>query len=140
MRAPLDYDQNYSKRQDDPCFWRMVGAAACGLSAMFALYLLVSLFFWATEARAHDALPTAAQPNGWTYPWGCCSNQDCRQAATSEVRETPTGYQLATTGEVVGYQDKRIKESPSGDFHVCQQGGDFDKGRVLCLFAPGRDY
>lgn len=92
------------------------------------------------DARAHEATNTNGQPLGWSYPLSCCSLRDCRPAKAGEVRETATGYVLATTGEVVGYQDKRIKESPSGDFHVCQQGGDFDKGRVLCLFAPGRDY
>lgn len=85
-------------------------------------------------ARPHQA------PTGWSYPANCCSQRDCRQARDREVREDPNGYVLATTGEVVPYGDRRIKESPDGLFHVCQQAGDFDKGRILCLFAPPRSY
>jgi len=85
-------------------------------------------------ATAHEA------PLGWSYPWACCSNDDCRQAADREVRETSEGYRVTSTGEVVEYGNKRIKDSPDGLFHVCQQGGDFDKGRVLCLFVPGRSF
>ena len=35
---------------------------------------------------AHEA------PTGWRYGWECCSNQDCRQLAGSEVEEGPAGY------------------------------------------------
>lgn len=68
----------------------------------------------------------------------CCSDRDCRQAGDGEVRETPQGYLLVTTGEVVPYRNYRVKPSPDGLFHVCQQAGNFDTGRVLCLFAPPR--
>ena len=90
--------------------------------------------------RAHEATNTAGQPLGWSYPLSCCSLTDCRPAASSEVRETANGYRLVTTGEVVAYADRRVKDSPDGTFHVCQQGGDFDKGRVLCLFRPARGF
>lgn len=84
------------------------------------------------QAGAHEA------PTGWSYPLLCCSSIDCREAADREVRETVAGYQVASTGEVVPYGHRRIKDSPDGRFHLCQQGGDFDKGRVLCLFVPPR--
>lgn len=89
-------------------------------------------------AMAHEA--TNGQPLGWTYSFACCSNQDCKPVAAGEVRETPEGYLLVKTGEVVGYQDTRVKESPDGTFHVCQVAGDFDAGRILCIYAPGRGY
>lgn len=109
---------------------------------IFAAFLLALLFLIAggMTARAHEATNTAGEPLGWQYPISCCSLTDCRPAKHDEVRETSEGYRLTSTGEVVGYLDKRVKQSPSGDFHVCQQGGDFDHGRVLCLFAPGRNF
>lgn len=113
-----------------------IAAAVVGLTVMAGAALVASVIM----ARAHEALPTAAQPNGWTYPWGCCSNQDCRQAATSEVREVVKGYLLTSTSEIVPYGDPRIKDSPDGLFHTCQVAGDFAKGRVLCLFVPPRSY
>jgi hypothetical protein len=81
-------------------------------------------------ALGHDA------PMGWSYPLSCCSNRDCKPLAAGEIRETPMGYEITSTGEIVGYADRRVKPSPDGSYHVCQQGGDFDKGRALCVFAP----
>lgn len=109
---------------------------------IFAAFLLALLFLIAggMTARSHEASTVAGQPLGWNYPLSCCSLKDCRPARSDEVRETSQGYRLSSTGEVVGYLDKRVKDSPSGDFHVCQQGGDFDNGRVLCLFRPSRGF
>lgn len=84
----------------------------------------------AGPVAAHDA------PMGWSYPASCCSNQDCRPARAAEVRETRDGYLIVSTGELVPLTDRRVKDSPDGDFHLCQQGGDFDHGHVLCLFRP----
>lgn len=99
-----------------------------------AVVLWIVSAAWASPAAAHEAL------TGWSYPLSCCSDRDCRQTAEREVLETAEGYRLASTGEVVGYGDRRVKNSPDGLFHVCQQGGNFDSGRVLCLFAPPRSY
>lgn len=115
------------------------GMAGCSV-LIIAVFVALLWVLWPGAARAHDALPTAAMPQGWTYPWGCCSNQDCRQATDGEVREVVKGYLLTTSGEIVPYGDKRIKDSPDGMFHACQQGGNIDKGRVLCLFVPPRSY
>jgi len=87
----------------------------------------------------HDALPTASQPLGWKYPWSCCSNQDCR-AEPNGVAETPAGYTIKATGEVVPYGDKRIKNSPDQDFHVCAHRAGLDAGKVICLFVPARGF
>lgn len=91
-------------------------------------------------AMAHEAVSAAGQPLGWRYSYACCSDKDCKPVAAGEVRETAEGYLLVKTGEVVGYQDKRIKDSPDGTFHVCQVAGDFDAGRILCIYVPGRGY
>lgn len=95
-----------------------------------------------TDAEAHDAMPTAAQPNGWAYPFSCCSGIDCREVSSGPdgvVRETPEGYVIASTGEVVAYTDKRIKDSPDGAFHWCSVAGK-DDSRTICLFVPPRAY
>lgn len=106
-----------------------IGVVVTELVLAIALIIVLSL-----KALAHDA------PSGWTYPYACCSDRDCRQAEQDEVRETKSGYRLTSTGEVVEYQSRRIKDSPDGLFHVCQQAGNFDTGRVLCLFVPPRSY
>lgn len=93
-----------------------------------------------SRAEAHEATNTAGQPLGWQYSFSCCSDKDCKPVAAGEVRETPQGYLLVKTGEVVGYQDTRIKDSPDGTFHVCQVAGDFEKGRILCIYRPSRGF
>jgi hypothetical protein len=113
------------------------------MSKILAFLTLISLSYviiLTTGAFPHEATNTAGQPLGWRYSAWCCSDRDCKSVPASGIRETPNGYALQSTGEVVPYQDKRIKESPDGTFHVCQQAGDFDHGRVLCIYAPGRGY
>lgn len=91
-------------------------------------------------AMAHEARTVAGQTLGWKYSYACCSDKDCKPVAAGEIRETPEGYLLIKTGELVGYQDPRVKESPDGTFHVCQVAGDFEAGRILCIYAPPRSF
>lgn len=93
---------------------------------------ILTLVLLSTNALAHDA------PNGWSYPFNCCSNQDCREVPDASVRETPAGY-IASNGETIPYLDKRIKDSPDGKFHLCTIAGSED-GRALCLFVPPRSF
>lgn len=95
-------------------------------------FLLSAFLFSASTAMAHDA------PTGWSYPFSCCSNQDCREVPDASIRETPAGY-LASNGETIPYTDKRIKHSPDGHFHLCTVAGE-EKGRALCLFIPPRSF
>lgn len=90
------------------------------------------------SALAHDALPTAAQPQGWSYPLSCCSSIDCRAVGDDKITEGPTGYTVPS-GEVIAMTDSRIKESPDGVFHWCSVAGK-DDGRTICLFVPPRSY
>ena len=106
-------------------------------SLLLAAVLAATAF--AAVAYAHDALPTAAQPLGWTYPWSCCSGQDCKRA-DGEVAERPEGYQIAETGEIVPYGDKRVKDSPDGEFHWCRHLSGPQAGKTICLFAPPRGF
>jgi hypothetical protein len=98
--------------------------AAAALLPVFWSLVFVSL------ARAHQTI------SGVNYPTLCCSNRDCRPAPAGSVREMSDGYHIVSTGEVVPYSDKRIKQALDTDLHLCQQAGNFDKGRVLCLFPP----
>jgi hypothetical protein len=108
--------------------------------------LLCSLFasgliaLSAVPAMAHDAKPTAAKPLGWSYPFACCANYDCRTASSSEVLERPEGYVIAGTGEVVPMTDRRVKESPDGEYHWCAHQAGIDAGKTICLFVPPRSF
>lgn len=97
------------------------------LASMAMLMVAASII----EARAHEATASVQ------YPLICCSNRDCRPTLEGEVKQTPQGYTLTSTGETVPYNDRRIKPfEADGRIHVCQQAGDFDKGRILCLLVP----
>jgi hypothetical protein len=82
-------------------------------------------------ALAHDA------GSGWKYPISCCSGYDCREVSTKLVKEQPEGYVISTTGEVIGYGDKRVKISEDQEYHWCSIGGT-DTGSTICLFVPPR--
>ena len=78
---------------------------------------------------AHDA------PSGWSYPYACCSDKDCRQVPASTISERPEGYLIRATGEVVSYSDRRVKTSPDGVYHRCSVAGK-EGTRTICLFVP----
>lgn len=92
----------------------------------------------AAEAWPHDALPTAAKPQGWQYPFACCANYDCKEVADSDVVEGARGYEIRGTGEVIPMTDKRVKDSPDGAFHWCAHQSGLDAGKTICLFVPPR--
>lgn len=111
-----------------------LGRASIGLLAFgISCSLLVA------GAAAHDAIPTAAKPKGWAYPFSCCSGYDCREVPEAAISERPEGYVIEGTGEIVAYQDQRLKDSPDGEFHWCSVAGAND-GRTICLFVPPRSY
>ena len=90
-------------------------------------------------AAAHDAEPTAAKPQGWSYPFACCAGYDCREVSSKQISEKPEGYVIRGTGEVVAYSDGRLKDSPDGEYHWCSVAG-ADDTRTICLFVPPRSY
>ncbi|ESZ13003.1 MAG: hypothetical protein E5Y61_07465 [Mesorhizobium sp.] len=104
-----------------------------------ALVVGARVFLVASEASAHDASPTAAQPQGWSYPFSCCSGYDCREVAYNAIGERPEGYVIKGTGEVITYTDSRIKNSPDGVFHWCSAAG-ASEGHTICLFVPPRGF
>lgn len=98
-----------------------------------------ALLFSSVHASAHDALPTAAKPNGWMYPHACCSGYDCRQVPADDVVEGPSGYVIRPTGELVPMSSPKVKYSPDGEFHWCSVAG-ADDGKTICLFVPPRSF
>ncbi|PRD41977.1 hypothetical protein C5748_19075 [Phyllobacterium phragmitis] len=104
--------------------------ALVSLPALTALLLLPAMQF---QAEAHDA------PTGWSYPYQCCHDLDCRPVSARSVAERPEGYVITGTGEVVGYRDVRIRQSPDGLFHWCSVSGK-SNSRTICLFVPPRSF
>jgi hypothetical protein len=98
---------------------------------------LVTLLFapaFTLTAAAHEA------PTGWNYPWACCSNQDCQEVGDTAISERPEGYVVAQTGEIIPYRDKRVKDSPDGEYHWCAHKAGLDAGHTICLFVPPRSF
>jgi hypothetical protein len=106
---------------------------------LFSLFATGLMAMLTAPALAHDAKPTAAMPQGWSYPFSCCSGYDCREVSQTSISERPEGYVIKGTGEVVAYSDKRIKSSPDGEYHWCSVAGAND-GKTICLFVPPPSY
>ena len=96
--------------------------------------LLLGILGLPGRAIAHDA------PTGWKYPWACCSNMDCKEVQSSVVLESKEGYVIQFTGEVVGYRDKRVRNSPDGEYHWCAHQAGIDAGHTICLFVPPKGF
>ncbi|MDX8513565.1 hypothetical protein RFM70_16815 [Mesorhizobium sp. VK23E] len=92
----------------------------------------------AAEAWPHDAMPTAAKPQGWAYPFACCANLDCEAVPESAIVEGARGYEIRQTGELIPMSDRRVKDSPDGQFHWCAHRAGIDAGKTICLFVPTR--
>ena len=103
--------------------------ALVSLSTAFSVTVLS-----ASPAAAHEA------PTGWKYPWACCSNKDCRQLSDNGISERKDGYVVNQTGEVVAYADKRVKDSPDGEYHWCAHQAGIDAGQTICLFVPPKGF
>lgn len=103
---------------------------------ILALWVIVPL----VAAFAHDAPPSKMQPLGWQYGWECCSMTDCRPLASNAVAETPQGYVIKLTGEVIPYGDKRLKQSKDEFYHQCTKGGDPNEKHSICLYTPDRGF
>lgn len=93
--------------------------------------LIIALLF-AAPAFAHDA------PLGWAYGAECCSMTDCWQEKDGAIQETPNGYRVVLTGELIGYGDTRIKPSKDQFFHRCTATADPRARLSICLYVPPR--
>lgn len=92
------------------------------------LPMLAVVALAAAPATAHE----------W-YPLKCCSDRDCQPIDQSEVRMTPKGWEIAATGEVIPFGDRREQYSPDGEFHRCSRAfvQSNAEDRTICLFVPG---
>ncbi|WP_245501700.1 hypothetical protein [Mesorhizobium sp. M2A.F.Ca.ET.067.02.1.1] len=111
--------------------------SSCAVGAAIAAFAL-GVVGVATKAFPHDAAPTPALPLGWSYPFACCANYDCEAVPESSVIEGARGYEIRKTGELIPMSDKRVKDSPDGQFHWCAHRA--ADGRTICLFVPPRSY
>lgn len=96
-------------------------------AAMWTLSLLLfvlSLLVLSSAAFAHQA---AAD---WEYPYQCCSGDDCREVPATSVTEDRNGYRVPS-GELLRFNDRRLRPSPDGLFHWCAIGA-----TTRCLFVP----
>jgi hypothetical protein len=108
-------------------------ATEVGLMVLGAA-LLVLAYCTTQDADAHDA------PSGWTYGWECCSSMDCSQQAAASISEGSDGYTIKETGEVISYDDKRIKRSKDEYFHRCTHNADPKDPHSICLYVPDRGF
>lgn len=94
----------------------------------------------ASGADAHDAPKSVSQPLGWTYGIECCSLRDCAPIEPAEIGESAAGYVINRTGEVIAYNDHRIKRSRDEFYHRCTPAGNMDSPRSICLYVPDRGF
>ena len=83
------------------------------------------------------AFTSSVMAHSW-YPLACCSDKDCWEVGPEDVTATSSGWRIESSGEIVPYDDPRIRPTPpegGQEFHVCHLAGD-PKGRILCLFVP----
>lgn len=97
------------------------------------------LIFGTHLAFGHDAVASAAMPQGWAYPFSCCSGYDCREVPDADIVEGARGYEIRRTGELINMSDPKIRQSPDGKFHWCSVAGAND-GKTICLFVPPRGF
>jgi hypothetical protein len=105
---------------------------------MFRPKIHSAFAFLATLAVSTFTLPEPASAHDW-YPVECCSDKDCAPIdGNADVSATAEGWVVQATGEVIAYDDRRIRMTPrdvGNSFHRCTMGG-LPEGRTICLFVP----
>jgi len=92
-------------------------------------FIALALIVSTSNVYSHEA------SSGWAYPMQCCSGIDCRQIQSNAVHEVKTGYVINKTGELIGFKDPRLKNSPDGEYHWCSVQGK-ENTPTVCLFVP----
>lgn len=101
----------------DPRETRRLALFTIEVESMHELQTTLFAVLTVTPPAADDTKPAAAQPNGWTYPFSCCSVFDCREIRERVVVEDPIGYPIKGIGELITSNGTPIKNSPDGQFH-----------------------
>lgn len=118
------------------------------------LFMMVATGLVVGVAHSHQAVPVAAFPEGWAYPYGCCSEKDCSYIDAQYVVESPDGYVVSVPVGVhpqvvsepyyalIPYKSDRIKQSPDGRYHLCVSGQMVNSGKqfLRCFFEPPRAF
>lgn len=102
--------------------------------------LFAIAFLWAGAAWGHEAVASKKMPMGWQYGMECCSVRDCTDVPAGEIVSTPEGWRVNSTGEVIAYNDKRIKRSRDENFHRCAAAGDMTLKRSICIYVPDQGF
>jgi hypothetical protein len=72
------------------------------------------------------------------YPGACCSGHDCRPIAMNNVELQLAGFFVQESGELIPYDDKRIRKTPpegGARYHRCSKGGK-PEAETICLYIP----
>lgn len=90
-------------------------------------------------AHAHDAPPDGAT-GGWTYPLGCCGEQDCAPLEAGDLRYVVTGdgtpaWLVVATGEVI--PAGKTRASPDRMNHRCIYLGGESAGKTRRSVVDG---
>lgn len=94
---------------------------------VFVALIAIGLLVYAASAWAHEA------PTGWAFDPACCGNGDCKPIAATDVRETPNGYLIEPTKELIPYQSPKVRISPDGMPYRCSVQGKVT-GATYCLY------
>lgn len=75
-----------------------------------------------------------AQAHSW-YDGTCCSEKDCRPVKLGEVKLQGDGWLVVPTGELLPFNDIRLKHSRDPLMHRCL----YVNGNTRCLYVatPG---
>jgi hypothetical protein len=103
-------------------------------TAMIILAVIGLIFLWLLAALILMASVRPSNAHS-IYHYECCHDRDCWPLEDVEIRETPEGWLLVETGEVIPYDWPKVKDSPDGRYHLCTTTGDFT-GMKLCLYRP----
>lgn len=110
--------------------------ASCARCFMLMLGLLVSSTSTGqvVQQPPHDV----TDPRHW-FPTACCGMGDCFKEAVNNVEQTPTGWKLKNTGEIIPYTAPREPHgdasagsqliSPDGNYWRCPENAD-PRGRT----------
>lgn len=99
------------------------------IAVLIMAFIMVAASAWLSEAEAHQA------PTGWTFDPRCCGNGDCYPVQDDAIRETPSGYLVEATGEVIPYQSTKVLPSPDGLPYRCSVQGNVT-AHTYCLYLP----
>lgn len=71
--------------------------------------------------------------HSWYDP-ACCSDRDCRPVASGEVLLQANGWHVIPTGELILFDDPRIRQSRDPLMHICTTVA----GTIVtrCLYVP----